>query len=239
MLERLIPPFAITLARRALGRSEFRGHFGSFEEANAAAKGYNDPVIADAFASMSHPDPIHITSRSQQVLAAFAPAIIQRQRLAVLDVGGAHGFYYYALRDFLPPLDWTILETPQMAQRWPDGPICYVSDQSQLASRYDVALLSGVLQYLADPYAELAKYASRADFVILNRLPLVREDRLTIQRVRLHYRASYPAWFFGEARFLREVSAVGRVIMEWHAPEDSPFLDGRRVVYRGMLMRTH
>jgi putative methyltransferase (TIGR04325 family) len=67
-------------------------------------------------------------------------------------------------------------------------------------------LLSGVLQYLEEPYrriSELNDYGFH--YIIVDRAPLIAadDDVLAVQHVQRNiYKASFPAWFFSERKFL-------------------------------------
>lgn len=230
---------AIHVARLLLRRPGFFGNYSTFAEASELSRGYDTTEIGTAAAKraqslLAENEPT-ITNRAQQVLAALA--CIRRPQLSVLDVGGAGGVYYLMLRKWLPPCSWTVLETPSVcyAMRSTGIPVKFVTELQE--GRFDVVLLSGVIQYLKDPHAELAKYCGLGDYVLLNRLPLIDGcDRVTIQRVGAN--TSYPAWFLGRHNFEREVQKRGSVVMRWAVPEDRPYLDGRRVAFRGMLLRS-
>jgi putative methyltransferase (TIGR04325 family) len=83
-----------------------------------------------------------------------------------------------------------------------------------------VLLLSGVLQYLPEPYEVLRRLLQHGlRHAIMDRTPFLEadRDRLTVQQVPEEiYRASYPAWFFSETKFRTTVTAAGyRVVAEF------------------------
>lgn len=235
-LAQLLPPVLVQGVSRVLHRTSFAGDYASFDEARADSIGYEAPEIAQAFSSADVSVSTTIAPPIQQTLAALAVAIVGRPNLSVLDVGGANGFYYYALRPYLP-LSWTILETPAMVRACSGRDIRYIEVLDQ--THYDVVLMSGVLQYMPEPYRELTRLTTRSDFLLINRLPLIERERLTVQTVRYTpYPASYPAWFFGRERFMTALAACGELLMQWEIPQEAPFLDGRTVPYRGILVKT-
>lgn len=232
----LLPPVVIEAINHILRRPRFVGNFGSFEEALSRSKGYNSREIAAAFSRQQVTKDDRITPTAQQILAALAPIASGKNHLSVLDVGGANGYYYHVLKRFLPPVQWIILETPEMARACANGSIRYVSDTSDLAPPFDVVILSGVLQYFPDPYETLKRFCAMAPFTIINRTPLIEGDRLTVQIVHTqHYRTSYPAWFLSEKKV---IGALGAILMRWDA-EDAPVFRGRRIRHQGMLARNH
>jgi hypothetical protein len=73
--------------------------------------------------------------------------------------------------------------------------------------------------------------------LILDRLPLLLagRDRLTIQTVP-YYHARYPAWFLSEEKLLRSLACLDWTIrLRWRVPEDTLWLDGRRLHDSGLL----
>jgi putative methyltransferase (TIGR04325 family) len=233
-----LKPSLIHAARVLLRRPGFFGDYATFADAVAASNGYSSPDITSHTArSIPTGDGIHVGLRGQQVLAAFAA--IGAGRLRVLDVGGANAGYYFMLRRWLPPCEWTVLETAEMceAMRSTGIPVEYVSDADHLPNDFDVVMMSGVLQCLTEPYDALRQFGMKGRYAILNRIPLIDRDRITIQRVRnTSYAASYPAWFFNRQVFMHEVSRFADIVMRWDVTEDCVYLDGRRVCFQGMLI---
>jgi putative methyltransferase (TIGR04325 family) len=235
-VERVVPPRMISAAQKALGRPRFYGDFDSFTSAQQASTGYNSSAIAQAAAdrlraTLATVEPPPVNARTSQVLAALRS--IHSHHHSVLDVGGASGMYYYELRPHLPHLTWTVLETPEMVRAHQGlGSLRYVSDPEMAGSDYDVVLMSGVLQYLPDPYAALQDFCRRGDWLLVDRLPLIERDRITVQSTGPH---SYPAWFFSREKFMRMLPR--RPQLEWAVPQDRPWLDGRRVRFCGMLVQ--
>jgi len=220
-------PLLIHAARLLARRPGFYGDYSSFE---AAGGSYETSEIANAQTRSSGP---FTESRVLQVMAALGACGAFK---SILDVGGAHGKYFHAIKRHLP-VQWTILETAEMVQACSsETEIRYVCDATQLDAGYDVVLLSGVLQYFPDPYAQLKRFAGLGKHLIINRLALAGRDRITRQTVTTPYHAAYPAWFLAEARFLEAVRALGTIAMRWQVAEDAPYLDGRRVTYQGMLV---
>jgi putative methyltransferase (TIGR04325 family) len=232
----LLPAWIIDTLSRLLRRPGFYGDYATFDAALAVSTGYNTAAIAQVVATWRHVPAIDLHAPYQHVLAALAPVLIGREHLSVLDVGGGCGMYFYALRPFLPPLTWTILETPEMVRACANGEIRYVEDAAQLIPPYNVVLLSTVLPYLRDPYAEFTRFAGMAEYLILARLPLWSRDRLTVETPS-RYAASYPAWFLDEAKLLQAVRAHGVIRMRWSSKQDALRLDGRKIVLQGMLIQ--
>jgi putative methyltransferase (TIGR04325 family) len=101
-----------------------------------------------------------------------------------------------------------------------------------------VVLASSSVQYCCDPHAQLRLLSGTGtSALILDRLPLLpdRRDRLTIQTVP-YYQARYPAWFLSEGKLLHSLADLGWTIrLRWRVPEDTLWLDGRRLHDSGVL----
>ncbi len=70
----------------------------------------------------------------------------------------------------------------------------------------NVLILSGILQYLEKPYDTIKELISREiQYIIIDRNSFIKGilERITVQIVTPEiYKASYPAWFFNEDKFL-------------------------------------
>lgn len=163
-------------------------------------------------------------------------AALKGNRLTVLDYGGSLGSSYFQNRPFLSSLSllkWLVVEQEAFV-RW--GRKNLQNDQLQFfhhltdcfrKEAVDVVLLSSVLPYLEEPYETLSEILNH-DFshMIIDRQPLIsesEEDRLTVQRVRpAIYRASYPAWFFSEKKFLDFIKPHLNILASYDCPFRSP-----------------
>ena len=239
LLRSITPPIVITALSRARNRGYgFSGDFSAFAAAQALTVGYGAPEIVQA---AREPTPsIDVDARLQQILAALA--LVPQRPLSVLDLGGASGGYYYLLRPFMD-LRWTVLETPAMVaanRHRSTEELTFIDAPEDAAPGYDIVFMSGVLQYLELPFAMFGRLAPLAQFVLINRLPLIEtsRDRITVQRVHPSiYRGSYPAWFFSRESFMAVIERQHEVAMRWDVPQDAPLLDGKPVVYKGLLLK--
>jgi len=132
-------------------------------------------------------------------------------KLSVLDVGGAFGEYFYWARKTFPYLElkWDILETSSFAhsanQCLGPSPITWKSSIESCAPKYDLAILSSVLQYVPEPLSFLKPITHICSNLIINRLPLTKNghDEVAIQNVRnLGRKLSYPTHFLDEKLFI-------------------------------------
>ena len=170
--------------------------------------------------------------------------------IRVLDVGGGGGDYFRQFQEFAPQInfDWTVLETPAMAEAMSNEfgqnltNLRWVSSMENTEEIYDVVLCSSVLQYVAKPTELLGTLVEKSEFLIINRIPLVDSAQhfIAVQRIITNgKRASYPVHFFGETLFLDELSLYGKVEMRWHVVEDQPVINGKAHTNHGLVLRVH
>jgi putative methyltransferase (TIGR04325 family) len=146
-------------------------------------------------------------------------------RLSVLDFGGSLGTTYFQCRDFLSatgPFRWSIVEQPEHVKcgqdEFADERLqFYISIDECLAHEQpNVLLLSGVIQYLPEPYKFLADLLERGlPHIIVDRTAFFRGDRdlLSVQHVpESIYRATLPVWFLSETRFLSAFGTRYRMV---------------------------
>jgi putative methyltransferase (TIGR04325 family) len=169
--------------------------------------------------------------------------------LAVLDFGGSLGSTYYLCHSFLsrlPRLEWSIVEQPAHVacgrREFANATLKFYPTIGDCLKerRPKVLLLSGVLQYLPEPWAFLREAATHGfDWIILDRTAFIPadRDRLTVEVVspRL-YPASYPAWFFSRPRFEERVPAGWEIVAEFDAL-DRQLLDGVELTFKGFALR--
>ena len=230
VLRDLAPPLLLRTVRTALGRGlRFEGEFASWTDAQKASGGYDSAEIvrrvfeaelkvkqgeaADARDGVTFDE----MQFSLPVMAALARAGASREVLRVLDLGGALGSLYRQYKAFLPGrrTSWTVVEQPAFVEL---GKEHFQNDELRFASSLegvlaanpvDVALLSSVLQYLAEPHEALRQIGgSGAAHLVIDRTPCsdLERDVLTVQRVPAEiYPASYPCWILSRPRLLESI----------------------------------
>jgi putative methyltransferase (TIGR04325 family) len=135
--------------------------------------------------------------------------------LTVLDYGGSLGSTYYQNRLFLKDLNsvkWSIVEQAKFVDigkaDFEDECLkfYYSIDDCFKVNYPNVLILSGILQYLEKPYDTIKELISREiQYIIIDRNSFIKGilERITVQIVTPEiYKASYPAWFFNEDKFL-------------------------------------
>ena len=235
----------------------FTGDFKSWEDAKKCSTGYDTPEILEktraallkvkagkaaferdsiAFDEMEHDFPL---------LAGLLRAAAQDNgRLSVLDFGGSLGGTYFQCRTYLSSLRqlrWSVVE---QAAHVACGRTDFANEELHfyetiadcLSERKpNVLLLSGVLQYLRDPYLFLERVLrERIPYVIVERTSFDcnQRDRLTVQYVPAWiYKASYPIWFLSETSFQKIFAPHYRLICEYVADRE-PARKGK-VIFKG------
>ncbi|MCX6239062.1 MAG: methyltransferase, TIGR04325 family [Bacteroidia bacterium] len=125
-------------------------------------------------------------------------------KLNIIDFGGSLGSSYFQNRLFLKDLkevNWNIVEQPKFVEigkkefETNELNFFYTIEECLELHKSNTILLSGVIQYLENPF----------EFIIIDRTAFVfnGNDVLTIQKVPSEiYDATYPAWLFNKELFL-------------------------------------
>lgn len=236
----------------------FTGNFKSWEEAKRCSTGYDTPEILEktraallkvkagkaaferdsmAFDKMEYDFPLleGLTRAAQQ----------NDGRLSVLDFGGSLGGTYFHCRNYLSSLRdvrWSVVEQPAHVAC---GMTDFANDELRFYKTVDdclreqnpnTVLLSGVIQYLPEPYRFLRDVVEkRIAFVLVERTAFSKngEERLTIQHVPASlYVASYPMWILSEPAFRQIFTADYDLICEYPSAYEAQ-LETERVVFKG------
>jgi putative methyltransferase (TIGR04325 family) len=225
-----------------VGQIEFTGDYHSWEAAQSASTGYDDPEILartraamvkvrDGEAAFERDSVVfHTMEYRFPLLSGLLRAAAARGgRLSVVDFGGALGSSYFQCRPFVSVLEdlrWSVVEQPAHVAC---GRREFSSEQLRFYGSLDeclqsesrhLLLLSALLQYLPTPYDTLRELLAREfDHVIIDRAPFLRRDRdrLTVQTVpESIYPARYSAWFFSESSFRATCSDAGyRIVADF------------------------
>ena len=260
LIDWLIPTKLLGLIRALLSRVIGFSRVDSWNAAVAKSVGYEStsivgPVVEAARLLRNEClEAVVATSRFQQVASGLLYCIVQsdlrpRQSIRVLDFGGGGADYFYQFQKFAPHfnLDWTVLETPSLAEAMQrelgqgQTNLRWVDSFEKLSESYDVVLCSSVLQYLENPFEVLAELVKKSQFLIINRIPLVEtgEHFVAVQRILIgRKRGSYPAHFFSESRFLNDLSQYGSIPMRWMVPEDQPVINWKTQPNQGLVLQT-
>jgi putative methyltransferase (TIGR04325 family) len=156
-------------------------------------------------------------------------------RLNVLDFGGSLGSTYFQNRAFLKGLHdvrWNVIEQPRHVQT---GRKHFQDEQLKFYERTEdclaettpgVIVVSGVLQYLEDPYVTLHMLLSLpCDQLLVDRTPFWDgpADRLCVQHVPAEiYQASYPCRIFSRQQFRAALGQAWDIVAEFDSLDRFP-----------------
>lgn len=249
----LTPP-ALTraLTDRRGGRLRFVDGYPTWAAAEAAAGTYSETSILeqvrratdDVVAGRAVFERDGVTFDEPDYAWPVAAALLWRASLgplSVLDFGGSLGSSYRQMAPLLDAVDltWAVVEQPafvEAGRAYQDERLRFFAtiDECAAATRPTVALASGVLQYLPDPYAILADLlACGVDAVIIDRTPFVdgSADLAVVQQVPPEiYAASYPAWMLSHDRLLAAFAG-------WRVVSEFPTLDAATSTTSGVPIR--
>lgn len=244
-------------------RISFSGDYQRWEDAEESAGGYDAPnilgkVLASTLkvktgAACYERDSVifDTVEYSWPLLASLlCAAAEQRGHLGVVDFGGSLGTTYFQSRQYLrhlSSLSWSIVEQTHFAEAGrrfiAEGPLeFHDSIEEAIACRGpNLLLLSGVLQCIENPHEMLQGFLTNAwKYVILDRTAFVesrQSDRLTIEYVPPSvYEASYPSWFFSEAKLLSHFSKGYELVASWKT-NDRFGLEGDVTAFKGFFFR--
>lgn len=246
----------------------FRGDYATWREARCDSAGYDESAILDRVVTATRAvrdgraaferDGVAFPTLHENyplLYALFRIAAGNRNRLRVVDFGGALGSAFWQHRRALAALDtieWRVVEQMHFVEAgrrefslgglsfWPS------LDAATADGAPDLLFTSGALQYVEAPWRLIeAIVALGAPYMLFERLPLWPEgrDRLTVEQVPPEYGAtSYPSWFLDEARFLATVEpayeALGRyaTLLDGGVPETWT-LGSHTVPNQGLFLR--
>ncbi|MDX2197102.1 MAG: methyltransferase, TIGR04325 family [Cytophagales bacterium] len=172
--------------------------------------------------------------------------------LNVLDFGGSLGSTYFQNRDFfahIKSLNWCIVEQKNFVEEGKkylaDNQLkfYYNIEESISAHKPHLLLLSGVLQCIDLPYDWISGFMQHSiPYIVVDRTAFISADneRLTVQNVPEHiYKASYPAWFFNENKFIQSFTAQYSLVADFESAFTPPYTleDGANVYWKGFIFK--
>lgn len=141
----------------------------------------------------------------------------ERQRLKVLDWGGALGHYATVGRALLPDvlLDYTVKERPNLCaigkKLLPQ--VLFDSSDNVLSRRYDLVMAGGSIQFEKNWQASMASLAAAAEhWLFITQVPVIQKARrfVVVQRpFRVGMDTDYISWVFNRDEFLDQIENSG------------------------------
>jgi putative methyltransferase (TIGR04325 family) len=138
-----------------------------------------------------------------------------RERISMLDWGGALGHYYALARSVLPDLelDYHVKETPAVCAQGRDvlPEVSFHEDESCLGRRYDLVMASASLHYEPDWRTLVARLAGATEHhLYLARVPVALRAGSFVVLQRAHaygYETEYLGWVVNRAELLETAAA--------------------------------
>jgi putative methyltransferase (TIGR04325 family) len=262
----LCPPLVLSGARRLRQRltpgTGYVGDHPSWDAARAASTGYDADLILERTKAATlevkegraaYERDTMLFERPQYawpVLSSLFWIAARTGELSVLDFGGALGSTYFNHRRFLqtlPGLRWSVVEQPHVArcgtEHFAEPSLNFFStiEECFAAEKPNVALFSGVVQYLPKPFEVIEAVAVHGvPTLIVDMTPFQEQGRdvLTVQNVPPQiYPASYPCWLFDEAKFRDFCARRWPLVTDFDSSVPHEFTTnlGLRARYRGLL----
>lgn len=222
------------------------GNYASWAEAEKLCTGYNSENILEkvknAVVKVKNGEAVYERDSvlfdkiqySQPLIDAFKMiAQENNQVLHVTDFGGSLGSSFFQNRSFLSDLTelkWSVVEQKHFVdsgKQHIEGDqlkFYYTIDEALTAQKPQVLFLSSVIQYFEKPYELIEKCLSyNFDYIIIDRTAFLEseKERITVQIVpEWIYKASYPAWFFNEKKFVSAFQGNYTLINEFDSKFD-------------------
>ncbi len=243
IVQGIVPPVAIDIYRNLSRKVGFFGNYNTWEEARQASGSYDSDVILEkvknALLKVKNGEAVYERDSvlfnkveySWPLLAGLLwIASREDNKLNLVDFGGSLGSSYYQNKKFLAHLHvlkWNIVEQRKFVEcgkRYFEDEhlkFYYHLEDCVKEQHSSTILLSSVIQYIEKPYDLLKEIiGKRLKYILFDRTPFLYngEDRITVQKVPAEiYRASYPAWFFNQKKFLDYFSSEYELIADFES----------------------
>jgi len=182
---------------------------------------------------------VHISYAYVLALAAHG-----KDRISVLDWGGALGHYYLLGKAVLPEvkIDFHVKEVPLMvrAGKKLNPEVSWHDDESCLERDYDLIMITGSLPYMRDWADALKRIAhSVKGYLYVARLPVVERSPSFIAIQRL-YNSQMLHQLLNQTEFLDAVKETGLSLVREFVIGDRPYIKGapEQCEIRGWLFRS-
>lgn len=241
--------------------SQWSGNYATWDEASSKSSGYNSEAIFDkvrsALLSVKRGEAqferdsvlLEKAEYPERILTFFRNVSGENNSLQVVDFGGSLGSSYFLYRNLLPEvadINWSIVEQRHFVdegkRHFEDDSMTFYYNLEDAASANgtSVLLLSGVVQYLEDPYRFIDEVMKLGfQHIVVDRTAFIkkRNEIITIQNVpESIYEASYPAWFLNERKFTNAFERKYSRISEFDSEISLPsVVNNKRVYWKGFI----
>jgi putative methyltransferase (TIGR04325 family) len=222
------------------------GNYASWADANKKCTGYDSDTILNTVKSsvlkVKNGEAVYERDSvlfdkmqySEPLLNAFKEIATQsNQMLHITDFGGSLGSSYFQNRNYLNQLQdfkWNIVEQKHFVDcgkkfiEESGLKFYYTIEEALLQSMPNTLFLSSVIQYFEKPYQLIEKCLQYGfEYIIIDRTAFLESlnERITVQIVPdFIYKASYPAWFFNEQKFISAFTDKYQLINEFDSKFD-------------------
>lgn len=180
------------------------------------------------------------------VLASLLLIAERNKKLNIIDFGGSLGSSYYQNRDFLshlPEFNWCIVEQAHFVktgkEEFSNKFLHFYNTIKECTEKHtiDGILLSGVLQYLENPYDFIREVMlNDIEYIIIDRTLFLpgEKERITIQKVPGKiYKAEYSCRLLSEKKMNDIISTKYELIYDF----DVPGTINIKSLYKGYFFR--
>lgn len=239
------------------------GDYKTWEEAEKECSGYDSKLILQTVkgavlkvkngeAAYERDSVLFDSIQYSDGLIKVFKNCIKEAKLHVTDFGGSLGSSYFqhkSLFEKLADFKWSVVEQKHFVDcgksEITTGNLnfYYTVDEALKNQTAHVLFLSSVVQYFKEPYElinELLKY--NFSYIIVDRTAFVIDsrERITKQVVpESIYKASYPAWFFNEEKFISAFTTKYELIEDFKSAFDpeGELHDGAKVYRKGFYFK--
>jgi len=239
------------------------GSYDSWEEVQKECEGYDSNTILDKVKSsvlkVRNGEAAYERDSflfdeiqySQPLIKAFTSSI-ENERLHVVDFGGSLGSSYFQHKELfkeLKELKWSVIEQNHFVDCGKKEieidalKFYFTIDEALQNQNSHVLFISSVIQYFEKPFELIDKLISyNFKYIIIDRTAFIagEKDRLTKQIVpEFIYKATYPAWFFNEKKFLDAFLTKYELISDYQSAFDSDatLQDGKNIYFKGFYLK--
>lgn len=259
-----LPPALINILQNR-SQVKWYGNYSSWAEAQRLSSGYNDSKILEKVKESTlkvkngkavYERDSFIFNKIQYSWPVLAGLMWIANRsggnLNIIDFGGSLGTTFFQNKKFIqdiPNVQWNIVEQDHFVS---EGKLNFENDAIKFFSSIEYCmkiqpspntiLLSGVIQYIEDPYNLLNKIKNfKFEHIIFDRTSfmLKGKDRITIQKTPKQINASsYPCWFFNSEKFLSIFKNDYEIMVEFDALAGTMYLDNSPAgIDKGFILR--
>lgn len=258
----IIPPILIILfgyLKKVIFQQKdfirFTGNYKTWDDAVCDSDGYDHSEIIEKILNASRKVRDGLFAGEQDSVNFDHPIVnydvligilntCSNESINIVDFGGGLGSHYYQYRPLIytKKCTWRVVEQEYIVKygsnEFQNNELSFIDKIDDITDT-DVFYSSCTLQYIKDPYLLLKKVLTKSFRVLIfNRLAFanIKKDRITIQHTNSTiYKATYPAWFLNEDKFLNYLKRYGYLLKHSYANNDNVKLEDNNCYYKGYI----